>query len=74
MTKDEGIKQKIEIFLEKYPGKIEFPRKSKEFQEAHAKLFDLVEFVLKHSKDLTNEDEKFKMKWEKWKQAGLESQ
>ena len=57
----------------KYPDELEFP-KHKDFQYAHTKLFELVEYVLKHSKDLTPEDEKFKKNWELWKQKGLASQ
>ena len=59
MKMDGDIKKQIESFLGKYPDELEFP-KHKDFQYAHAKLFELVEYVLKHSKDLTPEDEKFK--------------
>ena len=61
MSVEVGDNHKIEAFLEKYPGKIEFPRKYKEFQEAHAKLFELIEYIFRHTKALTTEDEKFKM-------------
>ena len=74
MTMEKENKQKIELFLTKYPETIEFTRQSKEFQHAHAKLFELIEYVLNHSKDLTPEDEKFKKHWESWKQNGLNSQ
>ena len=33
-----------------------------------------MEYVLKHSKNLTNEDKTFKKHWESWKQKGLTSQ
>ena len=33
--------------------------KGKEFQEAHSKFFALIEYVLQHSNDLTNEYETF---------------
>ena len=74
MTIKEKVNQKIVSFLAQYPGIIEFPLKSKEFQEAHSKLFALIEYVLKHSKDLTNEDETFQKHWETWKQRGLAPQ
>ena len=70
----EEVKRKIESFLAQYPGTIEFPRKGKEFQDAHSKLFALIEYVLKHSNDLTNEDEIFQKHWETWKRRGLASQ
>ena len=73
MKMDGDIKKQIESFLGKYPDELEFP-KHKDFQYAHAKLFELVEYVLKHSKDLTPEDEKFKKNWELWKEKGLASQ
>ena len=56
MTMEKGSKQKIEMFLTKYPETIEFTRQSKEFQHAHAKLFELIEYVLNQSNDLTPED------------------
>ena len=61
MSVDVGNNHKIEAFLAKYPGKIEFSRKLKEFEEAHAKLFELIEYIIRHTKALTTEDEKFKM-------------
>ena len=73
MKMDEGMRQKVEEFLAKYPGKIEFSSKTGEFKEAHGKLFELVEYVLKQGKNLTPEDEKFKSQWDIWKQSGLAS-
>ena len=73
MKMDSDMKKQIEAFLGKYPNVLEFP-KHKDFQYAHAKLFELVEYVLKNSKDLTPEDEKFKKEWDLWKQKGLASQ
>ena len=73
MKMDGEMKKQIESFLGKYPQELEFP-KSKDFQYAHAKLFELVEYVLDHSKNLTPEDENFKKSWEFWKQNGLASQ
>ena len=57
---DEGMRQKIDAFLATYPGEIEFSQKGREFKQAHEKLFELVEYVLKHSKNLTTEDESLK--------------
>ena len=73
MSVDVSNNHKIEAFLAKYPGKIEFPRQLKEFEEAHAKLFELIEYIIRHTKAFTTEDEKFKIEWNKWKDSGLES-
>ena len=59
----EENKQKIVSFLAQCPGTNEFPPKSEEIQDSHSKLFDLIEYVLKHSTDLKNEDETFQKYW-----------
>ena len=71
---EEEVKQRIVSFLAQYPRTIKFSRKIKELQDAYAKLFALIEYLLKHSKKLTNKDETFKKHWETWKQRGLASQ
>ena len=74
MTMKEEVKRKSESFFAQYPATIDFPRKGKEFQEAHSRLFALIEYVLKHSNDFTNEDDTFHKHWETWRRRGLISQ